>query len=240
MSILKENIKQRLLNFWLKLQHTTEVKDEEFKSGSQNCFSRIYGYRYTVDIKYIDSGKVPLKTSEVTEQLELACIATCLLSIYLVTFWVTIYTEVCFNACFFIPFKYINSINNYILQRLCKKHKIAFQVILHEVFVKSYIAHVKRKPHTDVKSPQINPYILGSFKKCVGGAPLCRGGTATPLVSLQNHSLKNLLEPIVDCSFNAFTIEQSVSICSALCNGITMLGHWEKASLYDKEVTTWK
>lgn len=33
-----------------------------------------------------------------------------------------------------------------------QEHKIAFQVILHEVFVKSYKAHVQKK----VRSPQSN------------------------------------------------------------------------------------
>lgn len=48
---------------------------------------------------------------------------------------------------------------------------------------------------------------------------------------------KHWLETIVDCSFNAYTIEESVSISSALCNGIAMLGHWEKVSVRVKEVT---
>lgn len=55
-----------------------------------------------------------LKTPEVTEQLELACIATLSSPCTLLTFGVTTYTEVGFNACLLYLSKYINSINSYI------------------------------------------------------------------------------------------------------------------------------
>lgn len=46
------------------------------------------------------------------------------------------------------------------------------------------------------------------------------------------------LETIVDCSFSAQTIEESVSISSALSNVIAVLGDWDNVSVYNKKATT--
>lgn len=79
--------KQQAWTFGLKLQHTTEAE-----GGAQGLTANHHPFAKVCDarIKRIFSTSlfekvqenVPLKTPEVTEQLELACIATCLLPVY--------------------------------------------------------------------------------------------------------------------------------------------------------------